>query len=361
MAGWRYFSVSTGTWGGKIELPAFNFTGGRRLNGGTGGTATFKVGDPSVAEVVTAASITPLERILVAEWDGNAVYAGFITSVAEDQDEQTVTVTHQDIWWLWQRRHVLSVRGDGAQSAPAMTYSNRTLATLANLVVARGMNGTPAARYALPLIMNADVAGPHSRTYYGYKFESVADALQELMDTDGGPDIDFDVQWDSGTGSFRWVMRSGSLTSGEWEWDATATHMEVHGLKLDTTAEDVTNRVIGRGEGSGEDILVRAADSFTGTAPALESVPSFSGTSNAAQLQSRVTGALNAANEPVQQISFKIPAGGDVKIGQFILGGNAHLKTSGLRFLSAGWHDWRLIQFDFDRDWITLQFQQIGG
>jgi hypothetical protein len=35
---WKYYlSVSTATWGDKIELPAFDFTGGRHLNTGASG------------------------------------------------------------------------------------------------------------------------------------------------------------------------------------------------------------------------------------------------------------------------------------------------------------------------------------
>lgn len=359
---WRYWSVSTTTWAGKIEMPAFQFTGGRALNTGMGGSTSFKVQDPWVSEAVTAESIAPWERLLVAEWDGNAVYAGFITGADEDLDAGTVTVKHQDIWALWPRRHVLSVRGAGAPAGAPITWNARSLPTLANLVVAKGMAGDPADRYALPLIMSADVAGTHARTYEGFKFVSVEDALQEIIKTDGGPNVDFDTQWDGVTETFRWVMRSGELTQGLWEWDATVPKGEVSGLKLLTNADRVANRVIGTGEGSGADMLASSAESFwTSTAPALERVSSHQDIHDGTQLQQRTTADLNSANEPTQQISFRIPATGSVNAGELILGGTARVKTSGLRFLGDGWHDWRLIQFNFDRDWISMQFQQIGG
>jgi hypothetical protein len=357
---WKYFSVSTSTWGGKIEMPAFDFTGGRKLNAKSQGVAVFNIGDPGVLEAVTITSIAPWERMLVAEWDGNAVYAGLIVGSRQNQDAQTVTVRHVDIWWLWEHRHVLTVRGDGDQSAPPITYNNRTLATHANLVVNRAMFGLPTERYDLPLIMNADVAGDEDRTYYGYKFMSVADALEEIINTEGGPDVDFDTQWDDGTETFRWVMRSGELTQGLWEWDATAAQKEVFGLELDTDASNVTDRMIGAGEGSERDLLVRDADSFLRAAPALERVESYD-IADGAQLQSRVNADLAATDQYTQQMSFRIPVNGDVKVSELILGGTARVKSSGLIFLTADWHDWRLIGFDFDRDWITLQLQQIGG
>jgi hypothetical protein len=359
----RFFSVSTSSWADKIELPTFDFTGGRALNGGRGGSATFHVRDPWVSEVVTDTSIAHLERMLVAEEDGNAVYAGIIYDVVEDLDAGTVVVSHFDAaWWIMARRYVLNVRGSGAPAGAPLTLTSKTLATIAFRLVANGMDGDPAGRYELPLIMNADVAGSHSRTYEGFKFITVEDALQEVIKTDGGPFVDFDTQWDNATETFRWVMRAGDLTQGLWEWDATAIKTEVFGPKLRTNAEKVANRVIGTGEGSGEDMIARSDESFAGSSfPALERVSSYQDIHDGVQLQDRTTADLNAANELTKQFTFKIPVGGTVKLGDLILGGTCRVKTSGFRFLDAGWHDWRLIQWDFDRDWITMQMQEIGG
>lgn len=357
---WKYYSVSTSTWGDKIEMPASAFTGGRQLNRGSQGAAVFKIREPSVAEVVTKQSLMPWERLLVAEWNGNAVYAGFITNVKQNKRAGTVTATHKDIWRLWEQRHILTVRGDGDQSAPPITWSNRDLATHANLVVNRGMTGSPPERYDLPLIMSADVVGTHQRTYYGYKWTKVIDALNELINTDGGPDVDFDTQWDLGTETFRWVMRSGNLTQGYWEWDETAPETEVRDLDLETDADELTNRMIGTGEGSERDLLVRDADSFTGTGPALESVESYD-MQDGAQLQSRVNADLLAKDHYTQQMSFELPVGGDVPISELILGGTARVQSTGLLFLDHGWHNWRLIGYDFDEKWMTLHMQQIGG
>lgn len=355
---WKYYSVSTSTWGDKIELPALEFSGGRRLNSKSQGSATFNIKDPGAAEVVTKASLMPWERMLVAQWEGEAVYAGFITSLRESRG--VVTVNHEDIWSLWERRHVLTVRGDGDQAAAPITWTNKTLATHANLVVNRGMTGSPAGRYSLPLIMDADVVGPHTRTWYGYKFTKVSEALKEIMESEGGPDVDFDPQWDNGTQTFRWVMRSGSLTQGLWEWDQTAPLTDVQDVDLETDATGLTNRYIGTGEGSERSLLVRNADSFIGTAPALETVESFD-TPDGGILQGWVNANLSVNDEYTQQMTFRVPVTGDVAIKDLLPGGTVRLQSTGLLFLDHGWHDWRLIGFDFDRDWITLRMQQIGG
>lgn len=355
---WKFYSVSTSTWGDKIELPALTFTGGRRLNGKSQGTATFNINDPGTAEVVTKASLMPWERMLVAQWEGEAVYAGFITGVR--QLNGVVTVKHEDLWTLWERRHILTVRGNGDQSAAPITWTNKTLATHANLVVNRGMTGSPASRYELPLIMDADVVGPHTRTWYGYKFTSVLEALKEIMESDGGPDVDFDPQWDNGTETFRWVMRSGALTQGLWEWDATAPETEVRDFDLEADASGLTNRYIGTGEGSERSLLVRNRDSFTGSGPALETVQSFD-TPDGGILQGWVDANLYVMDEYTLQTGFRIPTTGEVPIKDLLPGGTVRMQSTGQLFLDHGWHDWRMIGFDFDRDWITIQVQQTGG
>lgn len=358
---WRYFSISTDTWSSKVELYPSEFSGGRAIGTGCSGTATFKVKDPKVAEPMSFQTTMLLERVLVAEWDGNAVYAGFIVAVDEDQDAGTMTIQHTDIWWLWAYRYLLNVHGNGAQTADDVTFSNLTLATLANRIVSKGLQAEPAGRYALPMIFTADVAGANSRRYEGFKFTSVEDALDEVMKTNGGPYVDFDVRWGPGTEALQWVMRSGTLAGGLWEWDATTVKKEISKLRLRTDATKVTNKVIGTGEGSGRSILVRDDSSFTGIAPALERVESYSDMADGGQLQQRVTADLNASNAPTKQLSFRIPVGGAIKIGDLALGGTCRVKSSGFYHLDAGWRDWKLIQYDFDRKWINLQMQQIGG
>lgn len=357
---WRYYSVSTANWADKIELPAMDFTGGRALNTGRDGSTTFDVSDREVDELVTDESIEELKRVLVATWNENAVYAGLITDTDEDQDTGTVTVKHYDIWWILQRRYLLASRDNNAATADPITWTGQPLAALANYVVNRGQLGDPADRYNLPIAFSYEPGGATAdRTYYGYEFTSVADALDDIIKSNGGPFVEFDSRWTSGTTSLEWSMRSGALTDGYWEWDTIAPQTEVFGLKLSTSAQKVVNKAYGTGEGTEAARPVRTASSFS-TAPALERVENY-GSKTTAELQSRTTAGLNASNESTKQISFSIPVDGAVSVADLKLGGTAHVKTKGLRRLADGWHDWRLIDFTFNRESITLQFQQIGG
>ncbi|MFJ4026020.1 hypothetical protein ACIPWF_00810 [Paenarthrobacter sp. NPDC089989] len=355
---WKYYSISTASWADKIEIPATAFTGGRALNTGSSGSATFKVKDSTVAEVLSLSSVQLMERALVATWNENAVYAGFLVDADEDQTAGTLTVQHQDIWWILARRYLLSIRGNGDQSAPPIRWSNVTLASLANLIVKKLLTGDPVARYNMPVITSATVAGTETREYFGYEFLNGAAALDDIITADGGPNVEFDCNW-NGPG-LEWVMRSGELTAGLWEWDSTAAQTEVHKLKLKTNAQNMVNKVIGTGEGSERDRLVRDAADFSRPIPALELVKNF-GSKDFTELQARTTAGLHSSNDPTQELSFSIPANGTVSVADLRLGGTARVKSSGFYYLDAGWHDWRLISFDFDQEWINLQFQQIGG
>lgn len=356
---WKVFSISTDTWGDAIELPG-DPSGSRALNTGSSSTMTFQTRDASVNEVVTDKTIGHLTRALVMEEDNIPVYVGIILSSEEDVDAGTITVTHTDIWWLFKFRHVLAMHGDGAQTLPPLVFSG-SLADIAKQAIAEGNDAAPLARYRLPIVWPANEGGTQSRMYHGYKFLSVQDALDELMKTDGGPDIDFTLRWNN-LGQIEFVFRAGALTQGLWEWDATAPQSEVRGLKLRTDASRVSNKVIGTGEGSERELKVRAEESFAdSTYPAIERVVSYSGISDSGHLAARARADLLSSNEPTRQMSFSVPGNGVVRAKDLILGGTARIKTAGLRFHADGWSEWRLIQFDFDRQSVTLQFQQQGG
>lgn len=357
---WKVYSVSTSTWKDRIEVPPDTFSGGRALNTGTQGKATFMVKDPKVREVVTPVTMAKLRRALVIEWAGTPVYAGLIVDATHDFFTGVLEVQLEDIWWIWKARHVLAMHGAGVEKLPPLVFSGH-LATIAKKAIQEGMDAAPLARYDLPIVWEADLPGPHVREYYGYNFPTVSDALDELIKTDGGPDIDFPPQWGPDY-KFQWAMRSGNLVSGYWEWDATTRKTDVIGIKESGSGANVANKVIGTGEGSGEDILVKAEESFaTSDFPALEKVESYSGIKNRDQLAARARADVEANNEPTLQISVSIRPDGAVPPTDLLLGGIARLNLQDAFYAPNGWSDWRLLSFDFDQESVNLHFQQQGG
>lgn len=359
---WNVYTVSTsGTkWGGRVKLPWHSLKGGRALNKGADGSAVFKISDPKVAKLVQPDAVEPLERALVFDWNGSVVYAGLILDSEHDVDNGTITVSSVDIWWLFQYRHVLGMHGAGAEKI-VLTYSGLTLATIAKKVIQEGSDAAPLERYSLPIVWEADLAGAASREYFGYQFPSVADALDELMKTEGGPDIDFAPRWNVDK-ELELVMRSGDLTQGKVDWDATVAKTDMKGLKSKKSAAKVSNKVIGTGEGSGEDLLVKAEESFAGANyPAIERVVSYARINKREELSARARADLATANKPTRQVSFSVPVEGSVAITSLTLGGAVRLKTRGVWYIPDGWTDYRMISYGFDEKTITPQLQPVGG
>lgn len=357
---WKVYSVSTSTWKDRIAVPADTFSGGRQLNATSQGAATFLTKNAKVREVVTPVTMAKLRRALIVEWAGTPVYAGLIVDTSRDVFTGVLEVQLADIWWIWKARHVLAMHGSGVEKLPPLVFTGH-LATIAKQAIQEGMDAAPLARYDLPIVWEPDLSGPHTREYYGYNFPSVADALDEIIKTDGGPDIDFPPQWGPDYG-FQWAMRSGNLVSGYWEWDATTRKTDVIGIKESGSASNVANKVIGTGEGSGEDILVKAEESFaTSDFPALERVVSYSGIKNRDQLAARARADVEASNEPTQQLSLSIRPDGAVPVSDLLLGGTVRVKLEDAFYVPNGWSDWRLLGFDFDRESVNLQLQQQGG
>lgn len=357
---WKVFSVSTSTWGDRIEVPADTFSGGRQLNVTSPGAATFLTKNPKVREVVTPVTMAKLRRALVIEWNRIPVYAGLIIDTSRDLFTGVLEVQLADLWWIWKSRHVLAMHGAGVEKLPPLVFTGH-LATIAKKAIQEGMDAAPLARYALPIVWEADLPGPDVREYYGYNFPTVSDALDELIKTDGGPDIDFPPQWTADY-ELQWAMRSGNLVSGYWEWDATTRKTDVIGIKESGSGADVANKVIGTGEGSGEDILVKAEESFaTSDFPALEKVESYSGIKNRDQLAARARADVESKNEPTEQLSLSIKPDGAVPVSDLLLGGTARVNLQDAFYVPNGWSDWRLLGFSFTRDAIDLQLQQQGG
>lgn len=356
---WNVYTVSTNTWAERVKLPFLTHKGGRALNKGADGSATFKISDPKVRRLVQPAVVEPLERALVIDWDGSIVYAGMILDSEHDVDGGTLTVSSVDIWWIFQFRHVLGMHGAGAEKI-ILTYSGLSLATIAKKVIQEGSDAAPLDRYRLPIVWEADLAGTESRVYEGFKMPSVQDALDELIKTDGGPDMDFAPRWNGG--ALELVMRSGDLTQGKVDWDSTVAKSEVIGLKSRKSAAKVSNKVIATGEGAGEDLLVKAEESFAGANyPAIERVASYRGISDRDQLSARARADLATANKPTRQVSFKVPVEGSVKISSLTLGGAVRLKTKDVWHIPDGWSNYRMISYAFDEKYITPQLQPVGG
>lgn len=358
MAFWRIFSVSTLDWETKVQVTPSAFPWARALGSNSkGGTAEFKVGDPKVAETATDANLAPWSRMLVAEFSGQIVYAGFIIDTDYDMDTQTTTVVHEDIWAVLRRRLIA-----GTSKTGELPYTGTSLLQLVRDIVLEANND--AERFNLPIVLPEPSPGALSETYYAYHYPNAADALSDILDTEGGPDLDIFPRWGGVSGEqVTWLMRAGAVNDGAWEWDVTAPKSQASGFRARTDGAKMANRLVGLGEGSEKNMLTSVMDGSAGsTFLPLDATPAYKDESNQTRLDARARADLAARSKPTKQYSMDVQMDADFAVYMLRLGGTVRWKTQGDPWLPDGWRSSRLIEFSGSLSQkIHLEFQTQGA
>lgn len=361
---WNTWLCDTRTGQNRIRVPASTFGWGRALNAVAGGSSAFLLREPKTAAVINQGSTTPLAKTLVLDWDGFVTYAGPIWSRAYERNTGILTMEHRDIWSMFAKRLVVTTNTAGVEKTtlriPAVGEPAVSKATLAKGIVFEGTDAA-SSMYDLPITYPADVLGSDFRTYPGYTMPTVQDALQELMDSDGGPDVDFQPEWNS-NGDLRWVMRAGSLSGSTVSWNVTAPKPGALDVTWADDANKVANNVLAIGQGSEADMLVGAARDTGSPYPAVETVLSYKNETSKDRLDALAAEYLRVYGAPTNQWGASILAGGTPGVADLKIGGTARLYFKGDPWIPNGYHSNRIIEFSGDlTDKVKLGFQPTGG
>lgn len=358
MAGYKVYTVSTATWGDRQLVDAMAAPWKRTFNESAGGLqTTFKLSDPKVAAVARAGALTPVERCLVVEHDGVVVYAGIIWEDDYDDDARTLTVSHEDIWSLLALRLIAADR-TGAIPAWKQTYSGLEYDTIVKRLMQLATTG---AGRALPIQYEADYSGGRSRTYYGYNLDTAIDAITEIVNLPGGPDVDLRPEWATASSTLQWTLRTGNMNpdSKTIEVVVSADHAAVKGIKRKRSARERSTRIMGVGEGSGKDIKVRAS-----TDPGLlelERIEQAKNVKNLTDLQDFADGKQYTRNRNITQYSMDLNILSPVIGNLWTLKPGSFLRwyTSGNPVIPDGWKQHKIIEYSGDTtsNWIHLELQ----
>lgn len=348
----------------RSVLPVSAFSWGRLLNGGASGSATVQLRDPVVSALAVRSLTVPVSNTLVLERDGVVLFAGLIWSRGYSHATGELTLDLQDLWSVWSRR----LAGDASASVMAdvnLVYSALSPATIAKRVITEGITGPADSNRPLPITFPADVAGSMSRTYYGYHFATVAEVLDDLMNEDNGPDIDFLPRWVSG--KLNWLMRAGTegtpkLSSGSWDWNLSAPDAGPTRLTLVEDAAKLTTNAVSLGEGMERKMLTRSNRIINPIYPSLQMVTAHKTESNTTRLTARANSDLKTYGKPTEQWAFDIMASGTPSVADLQLGGTVRVFSKGDPWVPDGWNDNRLIGFSGDlTERVSLQFQPMGA
>jgi hypothetical protein len=353
---WRVFSVSTSNWTSKIELTPSTSTWARALGSGKGGSTEFNVRDADVALTATETNLAPWKRMIVMDFYGVIIYAGFITGYSVNRTSGTVTVTHEDIYSLLARRVMADILSDGVQARPALVYTGVSLSMLIKQAVYQCQND--AARFNLPIVLPVDASGGYNHTYDPWNLPTGAAVLDDLTSTENAPDTDFPARW-TDSGSIEWVLLSGNLTSGTWDWELDVPESTASNLLVRRDGAGMANRIAAIGEGSEKKMLLSVADgSGTSDFLPLDKVVSYKSEKVQADLAARARADLAKFSRATEQVSMDVQMNEDFSVNQLSLGGtvNWHLKDD--LFLAPGWRSSRLIEYSGDLSLsVHLEFQ----
>lgn len=362
---YRYFICNTET--GNVVLEVYPTDAGswqRRLNadGSPGFSHNFLLtANPGLHEPDGKLKTKSWRSTLVVEWAGKVLYAGVVQAREYDEDTDTLTISHGDLRAIFGKRTTFRADGYSGAAAP-LVFTNLTLSAIAVALVKAGTIGASGAA-DLPIVFPpSDTPGTADRKYHDYDLMLVDEALTEVQNSDGGPDIDFDPSWDANH-NLRWSMRAGQLTAGLYEFNMGAQRRKLTGLKYKLDATKKANRVYAVGAGSEKKMLVATASDPTMTVPLLERIEAYKQTKTMPRLQGHANADLSTFNLPTRQhsASMQVADAGDLK-----LGATFRLYYRANSWIPDGWLTLRLIGFGPDGSdptgsTLRLTFQDTGN
>lgn len=341
-------------------VPVSAFSWARCFNEGSSGSATIPVNDADVKRLDLRSLIVEGTNMLVLESGGQVVAAGVIGDTDYDKDAGTLTVPHHDIWSILAGR--LAIKHGAANiMTEKLVYGPLSLGTIAKRLVQEAI--APGGWYDLPIEFPADVAGSASRTFYGYNMQEIPDALKEIMESDGGPDIDFTPRWSS-SGSLEWVMRAAPnlASGGVWEYNLDAAKCAATKVKARTDSSRLANNAFAVGEGSEKNTLYRSNPSPDHSRPAAEGAAPFKSVTSLGVLGQLAVEQSRVLSKPTKQFSMSIQKDGKPGVTDLSLGDTIRVVTAADPWLPAGISSHRLIKFSGSLGTeISLEFQPAGA
>ena len=343
-------------------VPVKDFTWARCFNEGAGEQqASIPVNDPTVKMLDLRGLIVERSSTLVYEVGSNVVAAGVVMDTDYDRDAGTLQIVHEDIWKILDDRLVIK-HGAPYVVTEKLTYGPLSLGTIAKRVVQEAV--APGGWYGLPIVFPADVGGSETRTYYGYQMQTVPDALTEIMESDGGPDIDFTPRWNAGTGNLEWVMRAAPnlATGNAWEYNLDAAKPAAFNVNAKTDTSRFANNAYAVGEGTEKNVKYRSNPTPDHSRPAAEGVTPFKGVKDLGVLGGLAVERSRALSVPTRHYSMSILKNASPGATDLSLGDTIRVMSAADPWMPQGLSSHRLIKYSGSLGMdVSLEFQPTGA
>ena len=358
------------TWKVRMELPYVSGSWERKRNGGSSGQVVVHTRD-EMFEGTQRLPVWPWQSWIVIEWrprnsnSWSIVYAGVITEAAYEWHTKKLTLSHTDIWALWEHRVITGNRTNDIASSK-VSWSNLSAGTLIKRILQNAT--TPfgsTMMYSVPIVYPPDVAGTQSFTVYGYNFEKAGALINGIITDENGPDVDFRPRW-SANRTLEWVLEinanKGQLIA---EYNLGADESNIVEMTYRLNGGYLCAKMYGAGEGTERRTLVRQSDNETTEYLAMEDVVKFSGISNLTRLQSMTTSARQARDGAIRQTDMSVMIDKDQPLTNLALGGLVGYYVDERKdpWMLAGWHRVELIGYagNLTSEKVHLTIQDMEG
>lgn len=215
------------------------------------------------AEVKTY--VEPVRCSLAAVADnGQVLEAGPIWRSRFDDKSGTLKVGASGLWSIFDKRKVLPAVWDVSKPVQEASVGlsgkyGHIVATLVWESTQRTGGGLPISYLPIP-----EMPDQVTRWYEGYELKWLGDALRELNQVSGGPDIAFQPNVSSDGLSIFWALRIGgpmlTQVGDDWLWDRGAPRNGLQAIDVDNDATGMGQRAFAAGNGHDTGVVIGVAE-----------------------------------------------------------------------------------------------------
>lgn len=265
----------------------------------------------------------PARTAIYALRDGRPIFGGIVWTSDRDSDSESVSLGAADWWsYLDHRRVVPLLSAEPAVTEVAnlgVSFAAVDQNEIARQLVAIAQSHTGG---DIGIVVDTSTSGvARDRTWHGYELADVGQALKQLSEVDGGPDIAFGVaaNLDSNGRPIR-QMRIGNPLLGQqgspfvFEYGANVTS-----YRWPSDGTRMATRTYALGEGSERGAIIAVSEdsaSHDNGWPLLEADANYSTVTEAATLQAHAVADRYAARLPVVLPTLKVAGDGRDRFGR---------------------------------------------
>jgi hypothetical protein len=373
-----------------VDIPYLKYAWSRRRNRPETLSCEVKSNNPDVRALNLRNTATGGKTALaIVEENGGGEWfagAGEMNEPDYDDDAHRITLTASGIIDYFKGRTVLPpaaatvatssfVIPDPADSTktipnPALgtMFTGLSLGTILKKIIEQALSW-PSAN--LPIVLPADIAGVHTKTWDGIAFKSVSSAIADISNLEGGPDFRADARHQADRKGIEWLLRTGTDTAPiirsatTHRWDLTAQQSNTRRLRVGYDAGMLGSVSWVTGGRSADIALVERASSNTLTDagyPLREVLDS-----SRVDVVERPTAQryaqenLRRAQGAIEVYSFQVRKDSPPYLGQYDVGDWFTAIVKDNDWLPDGWHLWEITGMSGDEGpWVTITAVKVG-